>query len=353
MYIILDPQWLANAFKCIVTAEQFQIELPHIDLSELKQTGKMNSKLLDAIFGKQSVDIRNHKEHILGVIEKFDIIIRPSLLMSDGSVQKESCFYFPCMIQISRIEDIDNMFKVPEESKSTCLCFVFRFLPPNLITSLIVSCLREYSLSSVGGQKGLFKDSCVFDISKNGCAKFLLAKCNHTIELQVWQWGEVNLVQNHNLLKFIVTEINRIVYTRYQMKRVSVKIKWKCETTSYSFDTEFHQFDEVHDGEMYYCKEHATVHRYKDYWSVEKSKVMFLFAFKLFSFSGHTFATISNQIIDNFYIHYFHVYSLIMSEFVRDKNNCGSVRNLYAPMHHVIMYSPFHSQIAYRLHAQT
>ncbi|CAC5393339.1 unnamed protein product [Mytilus coruscus] len=272
LYIILDPQWLANAFKCIVTAEQFQLELPHLDWSELKQTGKMNSKLLDAIFRKQSVDIRNHKEHILGVIEKFDIIIRPSLLMGNGSVQKESCFYVPCMIQISRVEDIDKVFKVPKDSKSTCLCFVFRFLPPHLISSLIVSCLREYSLASVGGQIGLFKDSCVFNISKNGCAKFLLAKCNHTIELQVWQWGEVNLVQNRDILKFIETEINKIVNTRYQMKRVSVNNKWKCETTSYSFDTEFHEFDEVHDGEMYYCKEHATVHRYKDYWSGEKSK---------------------------------------------------------------------------------
>ncbi|CAC5371597.1 unnamed protein product [Mytilus coruscus] len=272
-YIILDPQWLANAFKCIVTADQFQLKIPHLDWTELRQTGKMDSKLLDAIFRTQSVDIRNHKTHILGVIEKFDIIIRPSLLMDSGIVQKDTCFYIPCMIQTSNIEDIDKIFKVPEDSKSTCLCFVFRFLPPHLISSLIVSCLRQYSLAAVGGQIGLFKESCVFNISRNGCAKFLLAKCNHIIELQIWQWGKVNPIQNQAVLKFVEIEIKRIIDLRYRMKTVSFVKKWKCESTSYKFDKDFNDFDTAQDGEDYICIEHGVVHRYKDHWSGEKFKV--------------------------------------------------------------------------------
>ncbi|CAC5363160.1 unnamed protein product [Mytilus coruscus] len=273
LYIILDPQWLANAFKCIVTAEQFQLELPHLEWSGLKKTGKMDSKLLNAIFRKQSRDIRNHKEHILEVIEKFDIIIRPSLLMDNGSVQQELCFFVPCMIQTSNVEDIDKVFKVPEASKSTCLCFVFKFLPPHLFSILIVSCLRKYSLAAIGGQLGLFKDSCVYNISQNGCVKFLLAKCHHIIELQVWQWGEANLMINQDVLQFVEMEINRIVNTRYKLKTVSFEKKWKCETTRYSFDKGFHELDEVHDGEYYFCEEHSTVHRYDDHWSGNKTKV--------------------------------------------------------------------------------
>ncbi|CAG2238276.1 unnamed protein product [Mytilus edulis] len=56
-YIILDPQWLVNAFKCIVTAKQFQLKLPHLQWEELKQTGKMDKKLLDAILQKQSTEM--------------------------------------------------------------------------------------------------------------------------------------------------------------------------------------------------------------------------------------------------------------------------------------------------------
>lgn len=274
-YIILDPQWLVNAFKCIVTAKQFQLELPHLQWEELKQTGKMDSKLLDAIFMKESAEMRIHKEHILEVIEKFDIVVYPSLLTDSGNLQKEPCFFVPCMIQTSKVKDIDTVFKVPESSKSTCLCFVFKFLPPHLISSLIVSCLREYSLAAVGGQIGLFKDCCVLNISKNGCAKFLLAKCHNTIELQVWKWGTVHPMHNQVVLKFVETEINRILNTRYKMKTVSFEKKWKCETTSYKFVKDFHDFDEVQDGENYLCTEHGTVHKYKDHWSGEKIKVCF------------------------------------------------------------------------------
>ncbi|CAG2241042.1 unnamed protein product [Mytilus edulis] len=271
-YIILDPQWLANAFTCIVTAQQFQLELPHLQWDNFKKTGKMDPKLLEEIFKKQSADMRIHKEHILEVIEKFDIIIYPLLLTESGNVQREHSFYVPCMLQTLKIKDIDVLFNVPNASKSTCLCFVFSFLPPYLISNLIVSCLREYPLAVVKGEIGLFKDCCVFNIGRTGCAKFVLAKSSHMIQLQVWQWDEVDTEVNQAVLKVVEREINRIVNTRYKLKTVSFEKKWKCETTSFSFDTGFLEFDQVHDGENYYCEEHATVHKYKDYWSGEKSK---------------------------------------------------------------------------------
>ncbi|XP_063436951.1 uncharacterized protein LOC134718384 [Mytilus trossulus] len=272
-YIILDPQWLANAFTCIVTAQQFQLELPHLQWNNFKQTGKMDPKLLEEIFKKQSADMRIHKEHILEVIEKFDIIIYPLLLTESGNVQREhSFFYVPCMLQTLKIKDIDVLFNVPNASKSTCLCFVFSFLPPYLISNLIVSCLREYPLAVVKGEIGLFKDCCVFNIDRTGCAKFVLAKSSHMIQLQVWQWDEVDTQVNQAVLKIVEREINRIINTRYKLKTVSFEKKWKCETTSFSFDTGYHEFDQVHDGKKYYCEEHATTHKYRDYWSGEKSK---------------------------------------------------------------------------------
>ncbi|XP_063438287.1 uncharacterized protein LOC134719214 [Mytilus trossulus] len=271
-YIILDPQWLANAFTCIVTAQQFQLELPHLQWDNFKQTGKMDPKLLEEIFKKQTADMRIHKEHILEVIEKFDIIIYPLLLTESGNVQREHSFYVPCMLQTLKIKDIDVLFNVPNASKSTCLCFVFSFLPPYLISNLIVSCLREYPLAVVKGEIGLFKDCCVFNIDRTGCAKFVLAKCSHMIQLQVWQWNEVDTKINQDVLKIVEREINRIINMRYKLKTVSFEKKWKCETTSFSFDTGFLEFDQVHDGENYYCEEHATTHKYKDYWSGEKPK---------------------------------------------------------------------------------
>ncbi|CAG2238277.1 unnamed protein product [Mytilus edulis] len=92
------------------------------------------------------------------------------------------------------------------------------------------------------------------------------------IELQIWQWSKPNLMKNQEVLQFVEIEINRIVKTRYKLKTVSFEKKWKCETTSYTFDKGCHKLDDMLDGEEYYCEEHATSHRYKNYWSGENQR---------------------------------------------------------------------------------
>ncbi|CAG2226355.1 unnamed protein product [Mytilus edulis] len=274
-YIILDPLWLSDAFKCIVTATHFQKELPYFsEWKEVKKTGKISYQLIKEIFKTQEDSIKEHQDHVLAVMEKFDIIINPLGHPNKSSVSSdaESYYYIPCMMQVQKIEEIDKLFKVEDEYKSTCLCFIFNFLPPYLISHLIVSCLRKYSVASVQQQEGLFKDCCVFDVSDCRCIKLLLVKFGNMIELQIWQSNKDKPCQYNEIFNFIEGEINRILTTRYRMTTVSFDKKWKCSLTNYTCENSFEEFGKKKDGETFMCQEHAVNHKYKDDWFCETSK---------------------------------------------------------------------------------
>ncbi|CAG2199073.1 unnamed protein product [Mytilus edulis] len=80
-FIVLDPEWLANVFRCFVS-HQYKDEL--IGMPEwaiLTKTGMLKEKLIDILLKKlPSVTSTEHKEFILKVMEKFDIIVRPKMM---------------------------------------------------------------------------------------------------------------------------------------------------------------------------------------------------------------------------------------------------------------------------------
>ncbi|XP_071142187.1 uncharacterized protein [Mytilus edulis] len=171
--IIIDTQWLADAFKCIVTAEKFQASTTNQKKwNEFYHTGKLNYEILEDIFKKETTILYKHKNYILEVMEKFDIIIHPNQL--EGA-DKNPFYYVPCMIKAKPERDIYEMFNVIEDigKRSTWFCFKFRFLPPHLMNHLIASLSRKYTVAEVIDQKenkrqiALFKGTAVFDIEKN------------------------------------------------------------------------------------------------------------------------------------------------------------------------------------------
>ncbi|CAG2236447.1 unnamed protein product [Mytilus edulis] len=116
--------------------------------------GKLHSKVLEDIFEKEQNIMYTHKDYVLNVMEKFDIIILP--IESESYVSDEkTCYYVPCMIKAEPDGCIYDMFNVTENTcvKSTWLFFKFKFLPPHLFNHLIASLSREYKVAEVGVTK--------------------------------------------------------------------------------------------------------------------------------------------------------------------------------------------------------
>ncbi|CAC5425651.1 unnamed protein product [Mytilus coruscus] len=272
-YIILDTQWLSDAFRCVVTAQKFPINIRNQkEWNDFFQRGKLNNAVLEDIFKNENKILYEHKDFILNVMEKFDIIIHPN---KSEVADEKPCYYVPCMIKAECKCDIYEMFKVPEDTRhrSTWLCFKFRFLPPHLKNHLIASLSRRYTIAQVGisNQKkmqiAIFRDIVVFELLKTKLRKLLVTTCPNAIQIQVLEFGKgIERGLLNDIADFVEMELEKIIHTRFNMSNVKFEKKWECGLTKPEFVTGTNDFD----GEQmteYYCETCKKVHKFMDEWS--------------------------------------------------------------------------------------
>ncbi|CAG2228691.1 unnamed protein product [Mytilus edulis] len=276
-YIILDTQWMSDAFRCIVTAKKFRdISFRHrTKWDELSSRGKLHNEVLDDIFSKSENTFSKHKDHILNVMEKFDIIIRPNISGTErDAVDDKPLYYIPCMIKSDPECDIYEMFNVTEYTctKSTWLCYMFRFLPPNLMNHLIASLCRKYKVAEVvtkaqKKQIALFRRSAVFELEKTTkLAKLHIMKCPNWIQIQVWQFGKEREGGSYKYIdNFVTNEIDKIIRTRFKMYNVNFWKNWECGLTKPESVTGSNDFSEEQFSE-YYCEKCTSTHTFIGEW---------------------------------------------------------------------------------------
>ncbi|VDI64909.1 Hypothetical predicted protein [Mytilus galloprovincialis] len=275
-YIILDTQWLSDAFKCIVTAKKFR----NVSIKNQKRweefhcKGKLHREVIEEMFKKEQNILYKHKDHILKVLEKFDIIIRPTISNTDVPGEKQ-CYYVPCMIKAEPEYDIYQLFNVTENTcqKSTWLCFKFKFLPPYLMNHLIAALCREYEVAEVATteqkrQIALFRGSAVFELQKTTkLRKLLVMKGLNIIQIQVLQfWKQIERGLYNYIANFVTEEIIKIIDTRFKMSNVKFEKKWECSLTKPESVTGSNEFSEEQ-IEIYYCDICRTTHTFTDEWS--------------------------------------------------------------------------------------
>ncbi|XP_071122491.1 uncharacterized protein [Mytilus edulis] len=283
-YIILDTQWLSDVFRCIVTAKKFSAisTRNRNKWKELYSRGKLHSEVLDDIFRKGESIFSKHKDHILNVMEKFDIIIRPNTSETQREAgDDQPLYYLPCMIKSEPECDIYEMFNVMENvcTKSTWLCYMFRFLPPHLMNHLIASLCRKYNVAEVvtkeqKRQIALFRSSAVFELQKTTkLRKLLIMKGQNVIQIQIWQFGkQVERGLFKYIADFVTEEIIKLISTRFKMSNVRFELKWECGQTKPECVTG--SFDLSEDQEKkYYCETCTTIHTFTGEWSDLQHKI--------------------------------------------------------------------------------
>ncbi|OPL33552.1 protein kinase domain containing, partial [Mytilus galloprovincialis] len=127
--VILQPQWLVDVLKCIVSARKFQIQrniVYNSDWKELEATGRLTEDLITQAFTGEGEgkDFVKYRPHFLRIMEKFDIIVKPVLAKEEsvssldgyGAIDKSKMptvhYYVPCLIKSKAISNIVDSFKV-------------------------------------------------------------------------------------------------------------------------------------------------------------------------------------------------------------------------------------------------
>jgi len=90
-FVILRPQWLIDVLKCLISPRKFQKKNVFVsnDWKELEQTGRLTDHLFTEVFNSIIVGEKSvlYKEHVLKVLEKFDIIVKPCCIVDNSAQQ--------------------------------------------------------------------------------------------------------------------------------------------------------------------------------------------------------------------------------------------------------------------------
>ncbi|CAG2247338.1 unnamed protein product [Mytilus edulis] len=88
--VIIQPNWLIDAFKCIVCADEFRLfsKKPRYNtLLNIKENGVITLNVLKEMFREKGVAYLGYLEYVLGVMEKYDIMFKDKLTRDTLFVQ--------------------------------------------------------------------------------------------------------------------------------------------------------------------------------------------------------------------------------------------------------------------------
>ncbi|XP_063410536.1 uncharacterized protein LOC134693628 [Mytilus trossulus] len=274
-YIILNPVWLVDAFRCLVSPCEFQQQYLDIDnLNQITDTGEIKIDYIEQMFSKvPKLNFFKHKDHLLKVMEEFDIIVRPK---TRRPLSFQQSYYIPCLIKYGTFATVSDNFGI---NKDTCqrtpwVCLEFDFLPPAFFNHILVHLIRIYHVSEadVKSRLALYSSLGVFDLNKSATSKLVLCTANDTIAFQVWQWLKDGL--QFVYLRTKIEEIVDDIIKRYQMD-IKYDVKYKCKTGTFSKQTGRKTARELSQLKKYCCSEHNENHEAKEIievWIEQKSK---------------------------------------------------------------------------------
>ncbi|CAG2252828.1 unnamed protein product [Mytilus edulis] len=239
--IILNPQWLADAFRCLVSDRVENSRLHHLeDWTLFIRQGKISESLITELFeSKDGSQFSGQKDNLHKVMEELDIIVR---------IDNSSYYIMPSMMPSSTFDDVCEKFGIINGKckRTSWLCFKFEFLPPSFFNHLSAWFIRNYNPSKVDGGIALYRGICMFDIDRSGGTKILVTMSTDTIALQIVTFSEQQAVLE-GLCSSIYNEVTQL------FKNIT-------ESDGYYFQDTF-EYEKLKTVKELFCTHHKQMHR--------------------------------------------------------------------------------------------
>ncbi|XP_052072270.1 uncharacterized protein LOC127710457 isoform X2 [Mytilus californianus] len=261
-YIILQPNWLVDCFRCLI-CDNAKKSCTATELYNLNYRGILSDHLIDKLFSKvPELMFGQHKTHILEVMEKFDIVVKPKSMNE---------YYIPCMItEVSSLENIKAAFKVGNQLCTPWLVLAFKFLPIAYYNHILFMYIREKKVckemsDTRKGRPAIYAGKAVVYLDTTKQSKLVICFSRNAISLQIWN----NYDMGDNTYRKIVAELcNKIEDLETKVgHKLQYKIKSKCRTGDYSNSVGRISHGDLNTlcvGGQYYCEEHECMHNKED-----------------------------------------------------------------------------------------
>lgn len=213
--IVLDIQWLLDAFKCIIKYP-VKTEVNDMKRRHFYCTGELDDVELDRIWHIEGKGYLKHKKTIITYMQQLGLLTPLKGLRSVDS----TVYYFPSMNSKKFDKTGEN------NSKSSILSFKFDEkgqLPINVFYCIVVKCskLNNWSILTEGAKDNicLYQNAACFSFQKH---VVVLRNCNFEIRVQVWASPSI---YDGRLLKKIKHSVENIIQDD---DILSYEIGYKC-----------------------------------------------------------------------------------------------------------------------------
>lgn len=218
--IILDPKWLVDAFKCLVSDKVDTDITFQPEWETLNDTGELSRSLLSKLLSRKKSDYTNHflenEDHLIEVMKKFDIIVK---------MKKSPTLYMPCRMKICTLDEVKNKFidATSEINKTSWLCLQFDFLPPVFFNHIIARFMKEYDVRSKSdvntrnSELALYRQIAVFNLTKSGCELLVLCQTPTIVAVQIW-YPNKKLDNDYSKCRRKLCKIVQTLKNRYKLK---------------------------------------------------------------------------------------------------------------------------------------
>ncbi|KAL3888025.1 hypothetical protein ACJMK2_000408 [Sinanodonta woodiana] len=221
--IIIDPHWMIDALKSLITANTFIKQHSEFTKKWYKftETGKLTHNLIDAIWSEDNKqEFRKNKDLILLLMEQLNIIATPRVFSEKRKETKEEdCFLVPCMLQQKTPEEIISPKPNSQMESSSVLCYVFtgKFLPSAIFHRLVAACIAHWPIAKYTKEHReenlIFCGCCVFEPDR--LYELTLLFKEHVIFLRVARMGIKDKTPSSKLCikvrEFITTNLEKII----------------------------------------------------------------------------------------------------------------------------------------------
>lgn len=268
-FIILDPQWLIDSFKCIITAKSF-VQSNNELWDKLYNEAKLHPELIEIVWSKHpDKKFLENKNFLLMLLTKIEIIAKPKTY-NDGKDICQKFYFVPCMLGEAPNGLPERIFAT-SQIKIRPLCFVFchNFLPPAVFFRLLASCLQRFSIASYENASFLYTKVAVFRIDLH--TLFALEHLNNIIRLQIiGNSNNLSMGMLSGLRKFIFETISNITefYTPVKQNALFTPA-FQCNQGCKLY---------INSNNKVVCQKQSSLHTVPsdDKWLIEKVNIRYL-----------------------------------------------------------------------------
>jgi hypothetical protein len=207
-FVVLDPQYLVDAFKCLITAKRFVTN--KLDVYEaweaLATEGKLENSLINKLWTrKRKKGFMKHRETILWFLQKHRIISQAMEFDETKQVAVGLGWYVvPSLLpDHSRAEEI---LKFQEYKRQTKIQYVISFdnsaIVPTIFYRLVAAALGKWSILEFRGTKLLFENLSIVQMDAYHAGVIRLNDRHIHLSL-------MRLTRRRSINKFIVDEFRR------------------------------------------------------------------------------------------------------------------------------------------------